>query len=76
MMCNREWHRVLSEDGVKVWGISPGFLATGLGGDAELNKKLGAADPSLGGEFVKNVLEGQRDADVGKVVLRDGVQPW
>lgn len=29
-MC--EWHRILKNDGVKVWAISPGFLATGLGG--------------------------------------------
>jgi NAD(P)-dependent dehydrogenase (short-subunit alcohol dehydrogenase family) len=29
-MMMREWHRVLLNDGVKVWSISPGFLATGL----------------------------------------------
>lgn len=27
-----EWHRILKNDGVKVWGVSPGFLATGLAG--------------------------------------------
>ncbi|KAH8654368.1 hypothetical protein BGZ61DRAFT_373573 [Ilyonectria robusta] len=75
-MMMREWYRVLQEDGVKVWGISPGFLATGLGGNPEMNKKLGGADPALGGEFIKEVLEGQRDADVGRVILREGVQPW
>lgn len=31
-MAMREWHRVLRNDGVKVWCVSPGFLATGLGG--------------------------------------------
>jgi NAD(P)-dependent dehydrogenase (short-subunit alcohol dehydrogenase family) len=31
-MLMREWHRLLANDGVKVWAISPGFLATGLGG--------------------------------------------
>lgn len=31
-MLMREWHRMLLNDGVKVWCISPGFLATGLGG--------------------------------------------
>lgn len=30
-MMVREWHRILKEDGVKVFNISPGFLATGLG---------------------------------------------
>lgn len=72
----REWYRNLKEDGVKVWGISPGYLATGIGGSQERNKKQGAGDPALGGEFVKKVLEGERDQDVGKVVSRDGVQPW
>lgn len=46
MMC--EWHRILKEDGVKVWGISPGFLATGLGGVGEENlKKVSLAVFSL-----------------------------
>jgi NAD(P)-dependent dehydrogenase (short-subunit alcohol dehydrogenase family) len=31
-MLMREWYRILKNDGVKVWCISPGFLATGLGG--------------------------------------------
>ena len=31
-MLMREWYRLLKNDGVKVWCISPGFLATGLGG--------------------------------------------
>ncbi|KAF5135144.1 Short-chain dehydrogenase/reductase tropE [Metarhizium anisopliae] len=75
-MMMREWHRTLKEDGVKVWAISPGYLATGLGGSVEVNKKQGAADPAIGGQFVKDVVEGHRDDDVGKVILRDRVQPW
>jgi NAD(P)-dependent dehydrogenase (short-subunit alcohol dehydrogenase family) len=31
-MVMREWTRILRNDGVKVWAVSPGFLATGLGG--------------------------------------------
>lgn len=31
-MMMREWTRILGNDGVKVWAISPGMLATGLGG--------------------------------------------
>ena len=67
---------MLKEDGVKVWCISPGYLATGLGGSQETNKTQGASDPAVAGQFVKNVVEGQRDEDVGKVILRDGIQPW
>lgn len=73
---HREWHRMLRNDGVKVFGISPGYLATGLGGSQETNQKQGAGDPALGGQFIKDVVEGQRDADVGKAILRDKVQPW
>ena len=74
-----DWHRILKNDGVKVWSISPGLLATGLGripGGPELLKKMGAEDPALGGNFVRDVVEGKRDEDVGKVVSRQGVQPW
>jgi len=75
MMC--EWMRIFKQDGVKIWGISPGFLATGLGGvGAEKLKAMGAEDPALGGNFVKDVLEGKRDGDVGKVIRRDAVQAW
>ncbi|KAB8079467.1 hypothetical protein BDV29DRAFT_187151 [Aspergillus leporis] len=35
-----------AEDGVKVFCVSSGFLATGLGVDQELNKRLGALDPT------------------------------
>lgn len=71
-----DWHRVLKNDGAKVWCISPGMLATGLGGMPEMLKKIGAEDPAVGGDFVRDVLEGKRDADVGKVIDRAGIQPW
>jgi NAD(P)-dependent dehydrogenase (short-subunit alcohol dehydrogenase family) len=40
-MLVREWHRILLNDGVKVFAVSPGFLATGLGGAGpEVLKKV------------------------------------
>ncbi|KAI1259050.1 hypothetical protein F5Y18DRAFT_411407 [Xylariaceae sp. FL1019] len=76
-MVMREWHRILLNDGVKVWCISPGFLATGLAGiGAEKLKELGALDPSVGGNFIKDVVEGARDHDVGKSIRKDMIQPW
>lgn len=75
-MMLRDWVRTLKEDGVKIWAVSPGFLATGLGGDGEKNKKMGAGDPALGGNFIREVVEGARDQDVGKVIRRGGIQPW
>lgn len=73
------WHGVLKGDGVKVWCVSPGFLATGLlGADkADLLKKAGAGEPRVGGELLRKVVEGERDGDVGKVVTQNGeVQDW
>lgn len=76
-MMMREWHRMLHEDGVKLWCISPGLLATGLGGDPAMLKKMGWQDPEVAREIIRNVLEGERNGNVGEVILKDGgVQPW
>lgn len=75
-MMMREWVRIFQDDGVKIWAVSPGFLATGLGGNQEQNKQMGAIDPVIGADFVRDVVEGVRDHDVGKVIRRDDVQPW
>lgn len=37
---------------------------------------MGAGDPSLGGTFIKDVIEGKRDEDVGKVIRAAMIQPW
>ncbi|ETS80931.1 hypothetical protein PFICI_08460 [Pestalotiopsis fici W106-1] len=75
MMVNWAWR--LTEDGVKTWCVSPGFLATGLGNEPELLKSRGAGHPSVGGVFIKDVVEGLKDEDVGKVVHSSGrVQPF
>jgi hypothetical protein len=37
---------------------------------------MGARDPSEGGIFVKGVIEGERDLEVGKVVGATGIQTW
>ena len=36
-------------------------------------KRLGAGDPSLGGIFIKNVAEENRDADARVVISKDGI---
>lgn len=75
-MMVREWTRVLKEDGVTVFCISPGFLATGLGAGQERNKQMGGRDPTEGANFVRDVVEGARDKDVGKVIRRNDIQAW
>lgn len=72
-----DWVRVLEPDGVKVFCISPGFLATGLGGlGKEFLKKVGAGDASVGGRLIRDAVVGKRDGDSGKVVNEGGTQPW
>lgn len=38
--------------------------------------QIGAGDPSLGGAFIKDVIEGKRDEDVGKVITSTMIQAW
>ncbi|QDS72341.1 hypothetical protein FKW77_007929 [Venturia effusa] len=76
-MLMREWYRTLKNDGVKTWAISPGLLATGLGGNGEeFMKKMGAGDPADGAALIREVVEGKYDEDTGKIVGRAGIQSW
>ena len=68
-----DWNHKLKEDGVKVWSVAPGFLATDLGNVREKAVEMGAGHASIGGEIIKSVVEGKRDADVGKIVNKDGL---
>lgn len=67
-----DWNHKLKADGVKVWSVGPGMLATNLGDMHEKAKKMGTGHPSAGGLFLKQVVDGERDADVGKVIGKDG----
>ncbi|KAL6242812.1 hypothetical protein RBB50_010458 [Rhinocladiella similis] len=76
-MMMRQWYRWLKNDGVKVFAVSPGFLATGLAGiGPEKLAQIGALDPAIGGNFVKDVVQGKRDADEGKPINIRGIQQW
>lgn len=37
---------------------------------------MGAKDPMIGADFIRDVVEGKRDGDVGKVVRISDVQPF
>lgn len=71
-----DWNHKLKEDGVKVWGVGPGFLATGLGNVQEKAKEMGAGHPSAGGKVLRSVVEGERDADTGKLINKDGISRY
>ncbi|KAL4967174.1 uncharacterized protein BDV14DRAFT_170149 [Aspergillus stella-maris] len=67
-----DWNHKFKADGVKVWGVGPGMLESDLGGQRELAKKMGLKPASVGGEFIREVIEGARDTDTGKIIQKDG----
>ena len=72
-----DWNHKLKADGVKVWCVGPGILATNLGNMPEMAKEMGAGHPSAGGDIIRRVAEGERDADVGKIVIKNGgIMEW
>jgi hypothetical protein len=52
-----------------------GKITTG-GNDPEKLKSMGALDPSVGGETVKDVIIGNRDTDHGQNLRKAGIAPW
>jgi NAD(P)-dependent dehydrogenase (short-subunit alcohol dehydrogenase family) len=71
-----DWNHKLKADGVKVFCVGPGMLATDLGHIREEAIEMGAGHASLGGKILRSVVEGERDADVGKIVVKDGISMW
>ena len=68
-----DWRHKLKADGVKIWAVMPGMVATNLGGlGPEKAREMGAGDPSVSGTLLRSVVEGERDADIGKLVGKVG----
>ncbi|KAK4935155.1 hypothetical protein LTR10_023746 [Elasticomyces elasticus] len=63
---------------IKVFAMSPGFVESNLRGTTEeLRSGWGlAGDPMTAGETLLTILRGERDADVGRLVHKDGVYDW
>lgn len=73
-MLTLDWAHKLKADGVKVWGVGPGMLATNLGRmPPEKLKEMGAGHPSEGAELYRRVVEGERDHQAGKVINKNGL---
>ncbi len=60
---------------IKMWGADPGWLATDLDG-LKMIRQLEAPYPPGGAEQIARCVKGERDADVGKVVVKDGIVKW
>ena len=70
--------RDYGSQGLKVFVVSPGFVRSNLRGTSE-EARSGwgkAGDPESSGETILSVIKGERDADVGCLVHKDGVYAW
>ncbi|KAK4687623.1 hypothetical protein P7C73_g2506, partial [Tremellales sp. Uapishka_1] len=76
IMVMREWNRILKNDGAKVWSVDPGLTATNLGAQPEVFEQYGAPPPSVAASFFVNVVEGQFDEHVGRVITSAGPVAW
>lgn len=76
-MMAREWARTLHNDGVKTFILAMAGYATSLNGtDPEEMLKGGTADPKVAGEWVREFVEGEHDAQAGKFMSLKGEMGW
>ncbi|KAF9773441.1 hypothetical protein IL306_008722 [Fusarium sp. DS 682] len=75
MLMTMYYTRLKSEEFL-VFGADPGLCSTNFTNDPESLKQRGAAEPTEGGERVARVIKGEKDADVGRVIGVEGVNPW
>ena len=68
----------LGKQGVKVFAVCPGLVRSSLRGKAEAQVSAGGrvVDPTVSGQLILDLIEGKRDADVGKFVHKDGIHRW
>ena len=68
-------HKVMAKEGLKVFPMCPGSVASNLRGASETPGD-GLGDPAESGRLILSIIEGKRDADVGNFVHKDGIYPW
>ena len=77
MLAVEEW-KDFGPKGLMVFTMSPGFVISNLRGTNE-EERTGwgqAGDPEISGKTILSIIQGERDADVGKFVVKDGIYPW
>lgn len=77
-MLMQQGSKGLGKRGVKIFAVCPGLVESNLRGESVEERTVGgkAGDPEVSGRTVLRIIEGERDADVGKFVDKDGVLPW
>jgi NAD(P)-dependent dehydrogenase (short-subunit alcohol dehydrogenase family) len=68
----------LGDAPLKIFAVCPGFVRSSLAGDGDVGKARNkrAGDPEDSGKVVLSVVLGERDADVGRFIHKDGLYPW
>ena len=64
--------------GLQVYVMNPRFVRSNLRGTTEeaMSGWGKAGDPEISGQIVLSIVQGQRDADVRRLVHKDGVYDW
>lgn len=65
-------YQQLKDEGFKVWSFCPGFVVTDLGRDREVREKIGCESSETSAQGILEILEGQRDDEVGMFLQRYG----
>lgn len=66
-------HQQLKGEGFKVWSYCPGWVITDVGKDREARKTYkGCESSETSAQGILDILEGQRDDEVGQFVARYG----
>ena len=84
LVANDTWR--YEKDGFKCFAYCPGYVVSDLAGGREAKVKVGAGSPAESAQGILNIVNGHRDADVGKFVYgtcggamartEEGVYPW
>jgi NAD(P)-dependent dehydrogenase (short-subunit alcohol dehydrogenase family) len=66
-------HQQLKGEGFKIWSYCPGFVVTDIGKDREVRENMQVCESSeTSAQGILEILEGQRDDEVGGFVTRYG----
>lgn len=70
--------KVFKDTSLKVIAVCPGFVVSNLRGETEEARTGGgkAGDPMDSGRTILSIVQGKRDADLGRLVHKDGVYSW
>jgi NAD(P)-dependent dehydrogenase (short-subunit alcohol dehydrogenase family) len=66
----------LQDHGVNVFAFNPGWTATELSGSVDIARQYGAPEPNVPAAGCVQIVAGERDHEVGRMLQVDGIVPW